>query len=55
MNAQVMQQLRGKEELAYCKKCMRPIWIYWYRGEEYKKVKRMDLCGPCYFGTRKHE
>lgn len=54
MNKDLYQQLKGKDELAYCEKCMRPIWIYWYGGEQHEKVKKMTKCGPCYFGTIKH-
>jgi len=43
--------LREKNEVAYCKECMKKIWIYWHGDDPRLKEKgETGKCAPCFFG-----
>jgi len=52
MNLDIWEELKGKDELAYCKKCGKKIWAFWHTDSNLVSG-RMEKCGPCFFDKKK--
>lgn len=56
MNLDTWQELKGKDELGFCKDCGKKIWVYWHTKilDQFKRkvYPLMERCANCHF---KHE